>query len=449
MKNFARSAQSLRRSQRYLAGGVSSMLRASNKPLPLFFRSGSGSRMTDLDGNRYIDYALAWGPLILGHSHPAVVRAVRRQLERFQLLGAQHELEIAVAQKLCRTLPCAELVAFSNTGSEAVQLALRLARAYTGRQKFIKFEGHYHGWADSVLVSYHPQNTSASPGLPVPASEGQSQAALREVFVLPWNDLPRLETTLREHGPEVAAILTEPILCNSSCLMPGEGYLEGMRRLASDYGVVLIFDEVITGYRVALGGAQELFGITPDLATFGKAVAAGFPLSVVAGRKLIMQLIAQRRVVHAGSFNGNPISLAAANAALQVLSTHQGAALRRIRQLGERLKTGLEQEAKRTGIPLLINGVGAAFHLSFTTRSLMRNYRDTLDSDTAQRDEFLEAMLEEGIYLLPDGRWYVSAAHTEADLDATLKAARKAFAKLKPRSQLPQSRRSEAVLAET
>lgn len=431
-KSFVRSAQSFSQSQRYLAGGVSSMLRASSKPLPLFFRSGSGSRITDLDGNRYIDYGLAWGPLILGHSHPAVLKAVRRQLGRFQLLGAQHELEIRVAKKICQMVPCAGLVAFSNTGSEAVQLALRLARAFTKRQKFIKFEGHYHGWPDSVLLSYHPKRTSAQIRGPVPASEGQSEALLDDVFILPWNDIQELEATIQEHGEKIAAIVTEPILCNSHCLMPARGYLEGMRRLATQHGIALIFDEVITGFRVAPGGAQSLFGVTPDIATFGKAVAAGFPLSVVAGRKEIMQLIAERRVVHAGSFNGNPISLAAADAALKVLSANHGAPLKRIRKLGEALMTGIRSLAEEAGIPILINGVGAAFHVSFTTRNEMRNYLDTTDCDEQARDQFIESMLESGIYLLPDGRWYISGAHTEADIATTLEAVRKAFAGLKP-----------------
>ncbi len=431
MKKFRRSEQLFKKSQRYLAGGVSSMLRASSRPLPLFFKGAFGSKLVDADGNRYVDYALAWGPLILGSSHPAVVSAVQHQLRQFQALGAQHQLEIRVAEKICKMVPCSELVAFSNTGSEAVQLALRLARAVSGRLRVIKFEGHYHGWMDNIFVSYHPKPPFPSPPRPGLISEGQSSSVLEEVIVLPWNDLQELKACLRERSHEIAAIISEPILCNSSCLMPLPGYLEAMRKLATRYGIVLIFDEVITGFRVAPGGAQSLFGIVPDLAIFGKAVAGGLPLSVVAGTREIMGLIPARRVIHAGTFNGNPISLAAAAATLTALNAQAGAALRSIRKLGEALMSGIRRLAAEAGIPLLINGVGSAFHLSFTGRSEMRNYRDTLDIDTKTRDLFLEAMLQEGVYLLPDGRWYVSAAHTKADVQFTLNAVGKAFAKVK------------------
>lgn len=428
-RKFGQSARLLRQARRYIPGGVTSVVRAANKPLPLYFRSASGSRLTDVDGNKYLDYTLAWGPLILGHSHPAVIRAVEQQLKRFQTVGAQHQLEIAVAEKICRMVPCAEQVTFNSTGSEAVQSALRLARAYTGRRKILKFEGHYHGWPDNVLISYHPPGIAHSPTEPVPGSEGQSLTVLGDVCVIPWNDLAALEATLEEHHRDLAAIITEPILCNTSCLLPAPGYLEGMRRLATRYGVVLIFDEVITGFRVAPrgGGAQELYGVTPDLATFGKAVAAGFPLSVVAGRRKIMDLIAKGRVVHAGSFNGNPIALAAADAALKFLAARRGAQLKRVRKLGETLMKGIAQLAEKAGIPLLINGVGAAFHLSFTRRAEMRNYRESLDCDLEARDRFIVAMLHAGVYLLSDGRWYVSTAHSEADVKKTLDAVGNVF----------------------
>ncbi len=405
-------------------------MRASAKPTPLFFRSASGATLTDFDGRRYLDYAMAWGPLILGHSHPRVVRAVRRQLEKFQLLGAQHELEIEVARQICRLVPSAELVAYSNTGTEAVQLALRLARAHTGRRKYVKFEGHYHGWADSVLLSYLPTDHQGRNGHAVPASEGQSPSVYRDVFVLPWNDPQALAALLAKHAGEIAAVITEPILCNSSCLLPSPGYLEAMRRLTRRYGIVLIFDEVITGFRAALGGAQSLLGVTPDLTILGKALGAGFPLSAVAGRKRIMQLIPRHRVVHAGTFNGNPISLSAAQAALEVLSSHQGKVLKQVHSHGKRLKEGISRLAAQANIPCLLNGIGSVFNLSFTPRSSMRNYRDTLESDTRLRDLFIQEMLAEGVYLIPDCRWYPSAAHTRADVDFTLRAVERAFRKI-------------------
>lgn len=429
MQSYPRSSQAFLRAQRYLAGGVSSMMRASAKPVPLFFRSACGATLTDYDGRKYLDYSLAWGPLILGHSHPAIVRAIRKQLDQFLLLGAQHELEYAVARRICGMVPSAQLVAFSNTGTEAVQLALRLARTFTGRPKFIKFEGHYHGWADSVLLGYHPAAAS-QPGKPVPASEGQSRSVYKDVIVLPWNDPEALSATLDAHGDEIAAIITEPFLCNSSCLLPVPGYMEHMRRLCNRYHCVLVFDEVITGFRVATGGAQSLLRVMPDLTVLGKALGAGLPVSAVCGRRRIMNLIPQRRTVHAGTFNGNPLSLAAADAVLRVLAAGQGSALRRVRRCGERLQKGIDCLARQMKIPCLINGVGSVFHLSFTSRLLMRNYRDTLDCDLNMRDCFLQAMLENGVYLIPDGRWYVSAAHTEAQIDQTLQAVEKSFARL-------------------
>jgi glutamate-1-semialdehyde 2,1-aminomutase len=431
VKRFDHSIRAFQKAQAHLAGGVSSIMRAAAKPVPLFFRSGSGAVLIDLDGHRYIDYALGWGPLILGHSHPAVLRAVRSQLQKFQHLGAQHKLEAQVAQKICQMVPSAEVVAFSNTGSEAVQLALRLARASTGKQKFIKFEGHYHGWIDNVLLSYHSPRDIESKGKAVPGSEGQSLSGFEDVCILPWNDFDALERAVGEQSDHIAAIVTEPILCNSSCLMPCGDYLQKMRQLADRFGIVLIFDEVITGFRVAPGGAQELFGIKPDVTVLGKALGSGFPLSAVAGNKAIMDLIAQRRVVHAGTFNGNPISLAAAAATLEILSAHAGRLLKKIRERGEQLKSGISKVAREQGIPCLINGVGSAFHLSFTSRSSMHNYRDTLDADNALRDRFIESMLGFGIYLIPDGRWYVSAALTPAHVKTTLDAVGKSFKKLK------------------
>jgi glutamate-1-semialdehyde 2,1-aminomutase len=422
---FARSCELFERSKRYLSGGVSSGLRAASKPIPLFFQSGSGSHLIDVDNNRYIDYTLAWGPLILGHCDPGLNEVVTRQLGLLQQVGAQHELEGRVAEQICRLVPCAAQVVFSNTGSEAVQIAIRLARAHTGRQKIIRFEGHYHGWLDNALVGYRPAACSSPPSMP---TEGMNSGVLDEMIVLPWNDLAAVEAVLEQEGAQVAAVITEPILCNSGCLMPLPGYLEGLRNLTTKYGAVLIFDEVITGFRVALGGAQALFRVTPDLATFGKAIAGGFSLSAVAGSREIMRLIEQHRVVHAGTFNGNPVSLAAAGEVLSRLESRSGLLIEQVKRTGEHLIAGIRSFSRERGIPILINGVGSVFHLSFTSREKMVSYRDTLDSDLPMRDKFIEAMLEAGIYLLPDGRWYLSAAHTEEDIEATLVELKRVFA---------------------
>jgi glutamate-1-semialdehyde 2,1-aminomutase len=424
---FSRSAKLLTDSKRSLSGGVSSGMRASAKPLPLFFDSASGSRLTDVDGTEYIDYTLAWGPLILGHSHPVVTSAIKSQLDRCQLLGAQSELEIKVASTICRMVPCAERLVFSNTGTEAVQVAIRLSRAFTRRRKILRFEGHYHGWLDNVLLGYHP-TISSDNGLKFQwPTEGMNPSAVDEVVVLPWNNAEAVEKTLNKESHDIAAIITEPINCNCGCLMPLPGYLEALRELATRFGVVLIFDEVITGFRVASGGAQSLFGVTPDLAVFGKAVAGGYPLSVVAGKKEILDLIENNRVIHAGTFNGNPVSLAAALATLTFLNADEGAAFEKIRITGETLISGIRSAANDANVPIAVCGVGSAFHIGFTKMREPRNYRDTLSCDTVSRDHFLLTMLDSGIYLLPDGRWYVSYAHSQQDTEETIAAVRKTF----------------------
>ena len=417
---FEGSIARFNRAQKSLAGGVSSGLRASAKPVPIYFNTGNGSRLIDVDGNEFIDYTLAWGPLILGHCSRVVTEAVIDQLGRLQQVGAQHDLEWEVAEQICRVVPCAERVIFSNTGTEAVQAAFRLARAYTGRQKIIRFEGHYHGWMDNVLTGYRPPIEDGIASLEKRPTEGMSDAAITETIVLPWNDLDAVEVVLKARGDEVAALIMEPILCNSGCLMPSTNYLAGIRDLCSRFGVLLIFDEVITGFRVSLGGAQSLFGITPDLATFGKAIAGGFTLSVVAGSRDIVGMIADGRVSHAGTFNGNPICLAAARAVLSELEREDGSLLESLRTRGEHLQAGIRDIASQLNFPVLITGVGSVFSVSFSDRPAMTNYREFRESNEKSRSSWIELMLHSGIYLLPDGRWYLSTAHTDEDIDVTL-----------------------------
>jgi glutamate-1-semialdehyde 2,1-aminomutase len=425
-EKYRQSAIRLIQSRGYLAGGVSSAMRANSKPQPLFFGSGSGAMLVDVDGNRYIDYSLAWGPLILGHCDERINSAVEQQMKVLQQVGAQHDLEWQVAEQICRIVPCADRVVFSNTGTEAVQIAIRIARASTGRNRILRFAGHYHGWADNALVGYRPRIVDGTLALPA----GVDRNVLDQLIVLPWNDLGAVERVLRTEANDIAAILTEPILCNSGCLMPKPGYLEGLRNLSDRYGAVLIFDEVITGFRVAPGGAQALLGVTPDLATFAKAIAGGFPMSAVAGRQRLMELVETGLVPHAGTYNGNPVCLAAAHVVMDVLEHDNGAALDRVRVCGERLMTGLEKLAERADVPILLNGVGSIFHLFFTEQTEMKSHADTLKADAVKRDLFIEAMLEAGVYLLPDGRWYVSTAHSHDDIDATLSMAAQAFEKL-------------------
>jgi glutamate-1-semialdehyde 2,1-aminomutase len=411
------SRRLLDRARRSLAGGVSSPFRA-RAPVPLYFRDGCGSRLQDADGRWYIDYTLGWGPNILGYRHPRVVEALRRAAEGVHTYGAQHELEFEVAERIQRLVPCAERVMFALAGTEAVQLSWRLARAATGRETILKFEGHYHGWSDGVLVSYHPRREEL--GRPAIQSRGQVANTADNVAVAGWNSLDAVERALAAGG--IAAVVMEPVLCNSGCIMPEPGYLEGVAVLCRRHGALLIFDEVITGFRIALGGAQSHFGVTPDLATFGKAVGGGMPLSAVAGPREILELMYTGGVAFGGSFNGNPPALAAARATLDTLAEDSGAALGHANRLGESLMRDIGRAARRRGVPLLVTGFGAAFAVHFTERESLRDYADTLDDDRDSLRRLVLRLLAEGVAILPDGRFYVSAVHSEDDAARTLDA---------------------------
>lgn len=423
------SRELLERARKSLAGGVSSPFRAK-APMPLYFRDGRGSRLYDEDGNQYIDYALAWGPAILGHCHPKLVEALSQQARRPVVLGAQHRLEIQVAERIQATVPCAERLIFTSSGSEAVQLALRLARAFTSRNLILKFEGHYHGWFDSVLLSHHPSlDEMGPPESPrvAPESRGQVPNAADNVIVLPWNSADLVERTFERRGSEIAALIMEPVLCNSGCILPLPGYLRQVSEIAHKHGALVIFDEIITGFRMAPGGAQSYYDLTPDIATLGKAAGGGLPLSVITGRQEILELMFTGGVSYGGSFNGNPVSLTGAKVALDELTRDGGALLTQANRLGERLMDGIAAAARKHGIAVLVTGFGAAFAVHFTERKELRDYRDTLADDRDLLARFILAALEEGVYLLPDGRFYVSVAHTEEDARQTLEAMDRVF----------------------
>jgi len=422
-----------KRSAKVLAGGVSSHFRALSKPFPMFFDRASGPRIWDADGNEYIDYALSQGPMVLGHSPPAVLEAVQRELSKGQLYAGQHLGEIELAELFCRLVPCADLSRFSLTGSEATHTALRLARAATGRSKFVKFEGHYHGWYDSVLVSINPNTEERGPRKApnaVGMTQGQVKSALKDVIVLPWNDIGLLRRTVWRRAKEIAAIIMEPIMCNSGCIPPREGFLEGVRELCDETGIVLIFDEIITGFRCALGGAQALLGVTPDLATFGKAMAAGFPISAIAGRKGLMDLIADGVVMHAGTFNTYNAGVAASLAAIRQMKANRNEVHRRLKRLGKRLMTGIRRAARRYGKPILAQGPGPMFHVGFTERGAVHDYRGCQSYDAPRYGQFVQAMRELGVRLIGRGIWYVSAAHAEDDIDDTLERVQLALRKV-------------------
>lgn len=400
-------------------------MRKNVQPL-LFFERAEGPYYFDVDGNKYIDYTLAWGPLIAGSNHPVINKAVTDQLQKSYTLGAQHPLEVALAKRMVEVLPGVEQVAFSNTGSEAVQSVIRIARTYTGRKKIVKFEGHYHGWLNNVLVSYKPQ--AAQLGTPVPGCGGQPAAEFEDTLVLPWNNLAAVQALLAERGHEIACVITEPVLANSGNCMPEEGYLQGIIDCCREHGVVSVFDEVITGFRLALGGAREYFGLQPDMSVYAKAIAGGFTMAALGGRKAIFDVIREGKTIHAGTYNGASINLAAALATIGILSADNCYA--QLHAYGYAVRGHLEQAAAKAGIPMITSGTGSVFSMHFGLQQAPRNYADTLPADTAMFARFRAGMLEEGIHLLPDGRWYIGVTHTAAELSATQQAIDNTFHKL-------------------
>ncbi|MCH8309241.1 MAG: aspartate aminotransferase family protein [Chloroflexi bacterium] len=431
---FDKSKQLYERSKRSLAGGVSSNIRLGEKPTPLFFQRGEGAHLIDVDGNDYVDYMLGQGPDIFGHSPGFAIEAVTRAMQQGITYAGQHESEIRVSEMIQAAIPGAELVRYASSGTEVVQVVLRLARAYTGRNKFIKFEGHYHGWADSTsystLASLDQMGPADNP-TPVPMSAGIEPNTADDIIVLPWNDIDAVRRAIDEQGADIAAIITEPIMCNANCIMPKPGYLEGLRRVCDEGSIVLIFDEVITGFRVALGGAQELFGITPDLSTYAKAMAGGFPLAMFAGKHEIMSLVADASVLHGGTVNGNTIALAAAEACLLRLKDPDVRALDKLKESGRALMQGLEELTRKHEIPALFQGPGPVFHMSFTDASEINDYREhaaLVDQEAYTR--FCQGMLERGIRLIGRGIWFTSTEHTEEDIARTLRVADETLAEL-------------------
>jgi len=413
---------------RVMAGGVGSADRALVAPHPIFIARGQGSKMWDVDGNEYIDYLLGYGPLVLGHAHPRLVEAIDAQMRKGSMYGAAHPLELTASQALTELMPSMEQVRFGQSGTEAVQSAIRLARAATGRRVVVKFEGHYHGWADQQAVSYAPGPDAAGPEeepAAVPMSEGQAPGTYQDIAVLGWNDLTAAKDLFSRRGAEIAAVLTEPIACNMGVIEPEPGYLEGLRELCDVHGAVLIFDEVQTGVRVALRGAQAIYGITPDLTCLGKAISGGFPVSVLGGKRELMSLVADRRVFQAGTYNTNPLCLAAIVATLDRLSepgTYDVMAER-----SERLRAGLAELVAPIGC--YVQGTTTVFGLGFGPGPI-RTMREGWQNDAAKMMEFKRALWACGLYTKPTPRdiWYLSTEHSDEDVAATLERVETAIA---------------------
>lgn len=423
---------------KWLAGGVGSMARGTGAGYlypPIVVKAGQGSRLWDVDGNEYIDYLLALGPLIHGHRPEKVNRAVEESIENVgSMLGLSTELEYQVAQKVVELVPSVEMVRFSNSGTEAVQMALRLARAYTGREKVVRFEGHFHGWGDTIQWSVKPPLPAA--GLAhaprsVPVSAGTPECLGSTLIVQPWNNFEVLEQTVRERGHEIAAIITEPLMANCGCVEPQPGYLQFLRDITREHNIVLIFDEVITGFRLGLGGGQAYYDVTPDLTTMAKALGGGYPVSAVGGKKEIMELVARNEVPYLGTYNTSTTVMAATSATLEGLE--QPGTYKDLFALGEQLSSGLQEAFTKADIPCIVQGPGVVFQLWFTDKPAT-NYRETLKRAKPEfYTAFHRAMLRRGVLFHPSQteHFFISTAHTQEDIDHTLSAAKEAINEIK------------------
>jgi glutamate-1-semialdehyde 2,1-aminomutase len=425
---MTRSETLFAEAQHYIPGGVNSPVRAFRGVggTPVFFKRGEGAHLYDEDDRRYIDYVGSWGPMIAGHAHPAVVRAVREVVGRGLSFGAPTEIETVMAARIQALMPSMELVRMCNSGTEATMSAIRLARGFTGRNKIVKFEGCYHGHSDSLLI----KAGSGALTLGVPTSPGVPAALAAYTVTLTYNDLFQVRQVFAEIGEEIAGVIVEPVAGNMNLIPPAPGFLAGLRQLCDRYGSLLIFDEVMTGFRVARGGAQELYDVKPDLTTLGKIIGGGMPVGAFGGRRAIMERLAPLGPIYqAGTLSGNPVAMTAGLVTLDLLSVADFHV--RLAAKTQRLCEELAAAANENGIPLTTNYVGGMFGFFFTTETVT-TYAQAVACDIERFKKFFHGMLAEGVYLAPSAfeAGFMSAAHTEEDIDETLAAARRVFARL-------------------
>ncbi|MEL0082642.1 MAG: glutamate-1-semialdehyde 2,1-aminomutase [Gammaproteobacteria bacterium] len=412
-----------------IPGGVNSPVRAftSVGGDPLFIERAEGARIFDSAGNGYIDYVCSWGPMVMGHAHPQVVAALAEAAARGTSFGAPTLAEIELAELVRELMPAIEQLRLVNSGTEATMSAIRLARAFTGREKIVKCEGCYHGHADSLLV----KAGSGALTLGVPSSPGVPVELANLTLTLPFNDLAAAEQLFADQADELACLIIEPVAGNMGCIPPEEGYLQGLRQLCDRYGVVLIFDEVMSGFRVALGGAQALYSVTPDLTTLGKVIGGGLPVGALGGRAEIMQQLAPVGPVYqAGTLSGNPLATAAGLTTLRLLT--QAGQFEQIADAARRLASGIRERAETHQIPLVVNQVGTLFALFFTEAAVVSDYAGVTSANSERYASFFHLMLEQGVYLAPSAyeTGFLSASHGEKEIEATLAAVAIAFSQL-------------------
>jgi len=413
-----------------IPGGVNSPVRAFNGVggNPIFFTKGKGAYLFDADDKQYIDYVASWGPMILGHANQSVVDAVKQTLEKGLGFGAPTEIETTLAKKVCELVPSIELVRMVSSGTEATMSAIRLARGFTGRDKIVKFEGCYHGHSDSLLV----KAGSGALTLGVPTSPGVPASLAEHTLTLEYNNIDQVREALSKVGDEVACIIVEPVAGNMNCIPPVDGFLQGLREVCDEHNIVLIFDEVMTGFRVALGGAQAYYGVKPDLTTLGKVIGGGLPVGAFGGKREIMEYIAPLGPVYqAGTLSGNPMSMSAGLAMLNALSD-DASFYQNLSKKVQMLTDGILVQAKANNIGMTANVVGGMFGLFFTDSNTVTNFNETSQCDVERFKKFYHLMLGEGVYMAPSAyeAGFVSNAHTDEDIQATIDAAGRVFAKL-------------------
>jgi glutamate-1-semialdehyde 2,1-aminomutase len=429
MPTYTHSEHLIRRAELSIPGGVNSPVRAFKGVggTPIFFESALGSTLIDVDGNRYIDFVGAWGPMILGHGNAKVRAAIVKQIDRALAFGAPTELEVELAEKVIGMVPSIEKIRMVNSGTEATMSAIRLARGYTGRDIVVKFAGCYHGHADSLLV----KAGSGLLTLGIPNSPGVPADTAKYTLNVPFNDIQALKTVFAEYGDRTACVIVEPVAGNMGCIAPQPGFLELLRELTLRHGSLLIFDEVMTGFRVARGGAQSLFGITPDLTTLGKIIGGGLPVGAFGGRRDIMSQIAPEGPVYqAGTLSGSPLAMAAGLAMLNEIDNQNF--YDRLEAVTRNLAAGLSAAARRHNVPVVVNFVCGMFSMFFTSQAEVRNLDDVVSCDIDRFNRFFHAMLSRGIYLAPSAfeAGFVSAAHGDAEIAATVQAADNALAEI-------------------
>jgi glutamate-1-semialdehyde 2,1-aminomutase len=401
---------------------------------PIFMDRARGSRIFDVDGNEYIDWMMAFGALPLGHAHPEIVEAITEAATTGAHFATATPVELEVAEMLQKIVPNAERVRFANTGTEAMMAAIRLARGVTGRPKLLKFEGHYHGWHDDLLVSSNVLPPAAlglrTDPVKVPDSSGLNRTALDDTIVVPWNDLDLLRRAIENHPGQIAAIITEGIMANMGVIPPADGYLQGLQKLAKANGILFILDETVTGFRIAPGGCQEHYKLSPDLVTFGKALGCGLPVAALVGRAEVMDALQWGGVLHYGTHNGSRIGMHAARANLRVLTRDNNASFRHTWRIADRLRKGLSDVFQKKGKKVVIQNVGPMFQLMFTDRPAIRDYRDFCQYvDRAAFQKFVLSLFQFGVYASPSAALHsiVTLAHPDQDVDQTLEAAAKAL----------------------